>query len=166
MATISITEGKTAEVNTTDTLLYPEINSCLSITAVFADGKRVGGHAVFFLGTGQMNLQEICNYILQRKSNSTHLYIVGDTGTWDGNWKDNDQTKNLRINNVDVKSVAGIGPAMGYSAAQSTVYDTYNCDKNGSTYDIYFGFKSGKRVYWALDRKTQKECAAMGNPSW
>lgn len=167
MALITIDEGQAKEVPAADNLLYPNINSCLSLTAVFPDNKRVGGHAVLFPeGAGQLDLQKICDYIFTRKGNSTGLYVIGYIGIWNGYWPDLPQTKNLTINGKKVTSVAGIATAMGYPAAGNLNFDVDTCDMPGGSYDVSFDLVSGKRVCKVKDRKTGNECPKFLNKTW
>lgn len=41
-----LTETQCGRCEPADTLDYPDINSCLTVTAIFADGTRVGAHLV------------------------------------------------------------------------------------------------------------------------
>ncbi|WPQ61435.1 hypothetical protein SIO70_24040 [Chitinophaga sancti] len=164
MAEISIKEGEAKQVTGKDTLKYPDINSCLSLTAVFADDKRVGGHAVMFPASPQLNLKQICDYLIANKGTSNTLIIVGDIGTWNENWSMLDETKNLVINGKKVNNAGELGPAMGFT--QNVLKDTIVCDASGSTYDVYFGFESGKRIYWCVDHKTGTICTKFGKQTW
>ncbi|RAJ80365.1 hypothetical protein CLV59_105474 [Chitinophaga dinghuensis] len=164
MAETSIKEGEVNQVTGTNTLKYPDINSCLSLTAVFADNKRVGGHAVMFPAAPQLNLKQICDYLIANKGTSNTLIIVGDIGTWNGNWSMLDETKNLVINGRKVNNAGELGPAMGF--ANNILKDTIVCDANGSTYDVFFGFEGANRVYWCVDHKTNSICATFGKQPW
>jgi len=168
MATITIDEGQAKEVPVADNLLYPNINSCLSLTAVFPDKKRVGGHAVMVPHppAGQMDLQGICNYIFTRKGSSTGLYVIGYIQLWNDNWGDMDQTKNLIINGVKVKNVAGIATAMGYPAAGNLNFDVEVCGAPSGSYDVAFDLVSGNRVCTVKERGTGKVCPSFQNKTW
>jgi hypothetical protein len=161
MATISIPEGKTGTIIPADTLWYPEINSCLTITTVFSTAKRNGGHVVMFPEGTQLNLQQICDFINKEKGDS--IYILGDIGTWDDNWA---ALPALTINGVKVKNVSGIAAAMGYTTAKTILFDIYNWTQKSATYDIYFGFESTKRALWAIDKATQKKYTVPNHPAW
>ncbi|MBV8256155.1 MAG: hypothetical protein JO154_26410 [Chitinophaga sp.] len=164
LADVSIKEGEVNQVTGTNTLIYPNINSCLSLTAVFADNKRVGGHAVMFPVAPQLNLKQICDYLMANKGTSNTLIVVGDIGTWNQNWSMLDETKNLVINGKKVNNVLEMGTAMGFTNVVQK--DTIICDADGSTYDVYFGFEGSNRVYWVYDHKTSKVCTAFGKQTW
>ena len=167
MAIITIDEGQAKEVPVADNLLYPNINSCLSLTAVFPDKKRVGGHAVLFPeGAGQLDLQGICNYILARKGNSTGLYAIGYTGIWDGFLAGLPADKKLKINGKIVTKVADIATAMGYPAAGNLNFDVDVCNAPKGSYDVYFDLENGKRVCKVKDRNTGIECPKFLNKTW
>lgn len=167
MATITIDEGQAKEVPSADNLLYPNINSCLSLTAVFPDAKRVGGHAVLFPeGAGQLDLQKICDYIFSRKGNSTGLYVIGYIKIWNDSWSQLPQTKNLTINGKKVTNVAGIATAMGYPAAGSLNFDVDTCNLPSGSYDVAFDLVSGKRVCTVKERGTGKVCPSFQNKTW
>lgn len=164
MAEISISEGEVNQVKGKDILKYPDINSCLSLTAVFTDDKRVGGHAVMFPQPPQYNLKKICDYLMANKGTSNTLIIVGDIGTWNYNWSSLEETKDLIINGKKVKNASELGPAMGFT--NNVLKDTIVCNAGGGTYDVFFGFESGKRIYWCIDHKTSKICTSFGKQPW
>ncbi|WP_212004528.1 hypothetical protein [Chitinophaga sp. HK235] len=165
MATIKVDEGQVGEALGDNTLEYPNINSCLSLTAVYADKKRYGGHAVMLdLQPGQLTLQQICDKINANKGTSTRLIIIGDIGTWNQHWGILDQTKNLVLNGKKVTSVGDIGVKMGFATTDE--YDTDNCATPGGSYDVYFGYISGARKFWVYDTKTKLDCPYIGQKTW
>lgn len=162
MATISIAEGQTATVNPADTLLYPGINSCLTITTVLPQITRLGGHAVLVPEGAQQTLQQICDFIATRNY-ADKLYIIGDISTWNGNWAHMPQCANLVINNQQVNNVQGIANALGY-ANKNVIFDITQWGVN--TYDINFGFQNNQRRLWAVRRSDGVICTIPNNPSW
>lgn len=133
--TVEIKEGEAKTIAPADNLKYPSINSCLSLTVVSStDATRYGGHSVLIPEDAQLTLQQICDFLNQHKGKC--LYIIGDIGTWNGNWNDLPQTKNLTINGVKVTNVAGIATALGYTGASQVVFDTENWGVG--TYDVCF----------------------------
>ncbi|MFB6456398.1 hypothetical protein ACE38W_14090 [Chitinophaga sp. Hz27] len=162
--TIAVNEGEVGQATGQDILEYPNINSCLSITAVFTDGKRYGGHVVMFNTDKQLTLKEICDKIIANKGNSTRLIIIGDIGTWNQNWSQLPQTSNLTINGKKVTSVAGLGPAMGFTTNDN--WDTDNCVTSGGSYDVYFEYAGTTRQIRVHDKKTNSNCPYFNNKTW
>ncbi len=162
MAIISINEGQSNTVSPANTLLYPGINSCLSITTVLSQATRLGGHAVLFPEAPQQDLQQICNYINTRK-NADMLYIIGDVGTWNQNWAGIPQCQNLIINGQQVQNVLGIATALGY-ANKNVIFDIASWDV--ATYNIYFGFKNKQRKLWAIRTDNGVQYTVPGHDTW
>lgn len=138
--TIKIREGEAERVPAGTNLIYPGINSCLTITAVYAGGERCGGHVVMFPEGSQKSLQEICDFI-KSNGNASQLFIVGDIETWNQNWSMLPQCQQLKINGKTIKKVAEIASALDYPSS-NVVFDTYSWGVG--TYDIYFN-QNGSR---------------------
>jgi hypothetical protein len=163
MATIQIKEGQTGTVDPADTLVFPGINSCLSITTVLPQITRLGGHSVLVPEGAQQTLQQICDFLNTRKY-ADKIFIIGDIGTWNQNWAHLPQCNHLRVNNTDVHNVAGIATALGYTPAKTILFDTTTGWGEG-TYSIYFGFEKNSRSLWATNA-AGKRCIVPGHPSW
>jgi hypothetical protein len=161
MAIVKTEEGQVNTVNPVDTLEYPSINSCLSITTVLPQITRLSGHAVLIPEEEQFNLQAICNYI-QTRPYADQLYIIGDIGTWNENWTNLPQCKDLHINGQQIVNVEGIATALGYENA--VIFDTNNW--GNATFDIYFGFENNARSLWGKNRATQERVYIPVHRAW
>jgi hypothetical protein len=108
---ITVNEGQTARTGT-DLVYYPNINSCLTVTCVCRGPLLVGGHAVLIPEPGQQNVDQIVGYIdtNTKPNDRQHLYLLGDTGTWD----DNLRGLGSRFGNLQALA-AGLGMADKYT---------------------------------------------------
>lgn len=127
---MNLIEGQTG-IAVAEDLIYPNINSCLSITIVLNDGTRVGGHAVLIPEDGQQNLNNILTFIANNSpiAQRVRLYIIGDIGTWDDNL---DNIRNIHgIPN-------GVNNIVNYIQQRLPVGNNTERDTDGSTYDVQF----------------------------
>lgn len=85
---VTVTEGKVSLAKPADSLIHKEINSCLSLTAVFVDGRRIGAHAVFFPDEEKkmMDLNKLMSrmkhMISKEGGDLSSLFVIGDIQTW------------------------------------------------------------------------------------
>ncbi|MEM9554465.1 MAG: hypothetical protein AAGC60_09410 [Acidobacteriota bacterium] len=161
MPTITIAEGQVATVNPADTLKYPSINSCLSITTVLPQTTRLGGHAVLVPEGDQLELQGICDSI-QTRAYADQLYVIGDIGTWNENWDQLPQCQTLRIDGHAVANVADMAARLGYPTAVLFDINAWG----GGTFDVYFGFENDARSLWGEDTRTHQRVGVPDHPSW
>lgn len=157
MAIINVLEGQCQTVIPTDTLQYPGIDSCLSITCVLPQITRVAGHAVFVPAAGQLGLQQICEEIMRRKGD--FLHIIGNIGLWDQNWP------GATINGHAVGNVTELAAAMGYTGSRANLFDTEDGWGSGS-FNVWFGFENNHRSLWAVKTQDQSRHVIPGRPSW
>ena len=130
-----LNEGEFATVNATDDLLYPNIDSCLTVTYAYNTGIRSGGHAVI-IGTPGLTLEQMLDQ-LSNMDQATIFYILGCIQIW------NDQffgsmglNESFTINGYLVNSVESIVPALGYNASSNAVL--YDTSSNCGSVDIRF----------------------------
>ena len=121
---MDITEGKFKTVNPTDDLLYPNINSCLTVTYAYNTGIRSGGHAVI-IDTPDLTLEQMLEQ-LSNMNQATIFYILGCIDIWNGQYFGPlGLNKSFTINGHLVNSVESIVPALGYDASSNAVlHDT------------------------------------------
>ncbi len=82
MATIH--EGETGSTQGAEDLIFPDINSCLTVTCACEGGVVIGGHAVLIPEANQLSLVKIVE-VLKRAPVRKHLFLIGDNATWDQN---------------------------------------------------------------------------------
>lgn len=79
-----VKEGEWDRAQGGKNLLYPEINSCLTLTLV-KGAEAIGAHAVAVPGPGQLNINKLIDELKQQKFNPTRVYAIGDTYAWEQN---------------------------------------------------------------------------------
>ena len=121
---MTVNEGEFETVQAANDMLYPNIDSCLTVTYAYDTGVRSGGHAVLFPEQGQETLEQMVQ-TLSGKNKANIFYILGAIGVWNDNYFG--QTgRNFTINGavVNLKNVEGIVQALGYNAKSNAVlYD-------------------------------------------
>jgi hypothetical protein len=81
-----INEGETGDAQGAKNLIYPNINSCLTITIICAGSVAVGGHCVLFPSdNNQLSVSKIIDELKMYKAQIKRLYLIGDTETWNQN---------------------------------------------------------------------------------
>ncbi len=78
----TLDEGTFGQAAAGGDLVYPNINSCLTLTVVNGDNSLVGAHAVLAPENGQADLETLVGQIASALAEPKKLYLVGDTGTW------------------------------------------------------------------------------------
>jgi hypothetical protein len=83
---IEVQEGQMNKT-TSDTIGYPNINSCLTITCFCEGPMLVGGHCVAVPSGSQKGFMDIWQYISANAKplDRTQLFLIGDTKTWQDN---------------------------------------------------------------------------------
>lgn len=83
-----LTEGRFALSNAED-IIYPRIDSCLTMTLLGGHGRMAGAHVVAAInrGMGQLDLSALLALMGDAiaKPDRLHLFLVGDTHVWDNN---------------------------------------------------------------------------------
>ena len=162
MADISILEGNFRVVNPYDNLIYPEVSSCLTITAAFGgSGMRAGGHSVMVPAQNQKTITDICQAVhaYVQAGGVTQVYVVGAQEFWDTNWSDMPQTMGLRNRRVNqVQDLAA------YFQANTTFIDTTDFN----SVDIYFyslNYASNPGQLLAVQRDARRR-TVVGPQPW
>ena len=148
--TVDVNEGEFETVQETDDMLYPNIDSCLTVTYAYDTGIRSGGHAILFPRLDQLPL-ELMVENLSGMNTSKIFYLLGCIKVWNQNYFIGG--RNFRINGtvVHLPTVESIVPALGYNASSNAVlYDT--CDRIENPVDILF--KVNPNLLLITDRKT------------
>ncbi len=129
MSDVSVNEGMFGQAKHGN-LIFPNINSCLAITYVYADGMRCGGHAILLPEGNQASIGKILEELSKRPT-PKKLLIIGDIGTWDQNWQQLPSTNNLKIKGHALSKVSDIAKSLSIPAE-----DVITKDTNGVTYDV------------------------------
>jgi hypothetical protein len=129
---MNLDEGQSGKVTLPDELIYPNINSCLSVTMVLNDGTRIGGHAILIPEPGQQNLNNILTYITNNapEGQRVRLYVIGDIDTWNQNLDGIRDNHDIPVDAHDI---------VGYIQGRLPVPNTIQRDTEGRTYDVCFG---------------------------
>ena len=116
-----LNEGEFATVNATDDLLYPNIDSCLTVTYAYDTGIRSGGHAVI-IETPGLTLEQMLEQ-MNNMDQPTIFYILGCTKIWNKQYfGSSGLNQSFTINGQLVNSVESIVPALGYNASSNAVF--------------------------------------------
>ena len=78
-----IKEGQVAQSN--ERIVYPTINSCMTVTCIFAGPKFVGGHCVLIPTGNQLGYAAVAhriNGLSATAGQRTHVYFVGVEDFW------------------------------------------------------------------------------------
>jgi len=149
---VDVNEGEFKTVQATDDMLYPNINSCLTVTYAYNTGVRSGGHAVLFPTPDQLTL-ELMVEKLSDMNKAKIFYLLGCIRLWNENYFDPVGGRNITINGkvVHLQTVESIVPALGYDASSNAfLYDT--CVRIDNPVDILF--KVSPNLLLITDRKT------------
>lgn len=80
---VTLAEGQVG--STHDKIIYPEISTCMTLTAI-CGGAIVGGHASLFPPDNTLGIDGIIDYILARNQTQTKLLALGELAVWDQNF--------------------------------------------------------------------------------
>ena len=141
---VDIKEGEIGSAY--DAIVFPNINSCLSITCI-CGGSLVGGHAVLIPEKGQLPINDIVDGLALRSATCLKLFIIGDNTTWNNNLKliSNKYTSIQSIVNK-LKPKSSISNAAGYKPV--VTHDIYDWLKGKSSVDIEFSLTNRKVTVW------------------
>jgi hypothetical protein len=147
---ITITEGQVNRT-TSDVLLYPGINSCLTITCFCEGPLIVGGHAILVADAPLKDINAIMDYIVANAppTDRTHLVLIGDTGTWDDNMSG--------LSRGEYSSLEALGDKLGLpaSAHKMTIQDVVSYTNRGKNMVRVMASAIGFCQIWTNDGKTQ-----------
>lgn len=115
-----------------DSICYPEISSCLTVTCV-GNGLVAGGHAVLRPVGNKLGLGEILDCIQRRIRQPRHVFLIGDTG---GEWENNiNYLSGGRINNAE--GVDGIADYFQLGPTSRTKVDVDDFTHGKGSVDVY-----------------------------
>ncbi len=91
----SLDEGQCEFFGKNSIIIYPSISSCLTITCLTSDGRKMGGHAVLIpeKSEKQLSLTQILDgfseYIIRNnlKDQVQKMFLIGDLVTWNENFE-------------------------------------------------------------------------------
>lgn len=128
--------------------LYPNIDSCLTVTYAYNTGIRSGGHAVIIETLG-LTLEEM----LERwnMDQATIFYILGCIQIWNNQFfGPSGLNESFTINGHLVNSVESVVPALGYNASSNAVL--YNTANNSGSVDIRFAVNQSRLLTITVHR--------------
>lgn len=149
-----VNEGEFGWAQGGKNLIYPNINSCLTLTLVNGT-EAIGAHAVAVPGQGQLSFNKLVDEMSNLKLKPTRVYVIGDTVTWQQNI--NALSKNNVVSLWQLGAVFGL-PEDDFENIE--VFDVAPLTKGGGMVNI--NVHPATRTI----RVTSKDAALLKTFSW